>query len=92
MRSQPVVGISPQPQHPRPATVQSCLYYYFSGPASRRDAGGPQLVESVIQLRRFGELRDGYAHEIAASCLRLIGLDPPAVAKARAAAEQLSPA
>jgi AcrR family transcriptional regulator len=48
-----------------------------------------QLVESVIQLRRFGELRDGYAHEIAASCLRLIGLDFPAVARARGAAEAL---
>ena len=35
-----------------------------------------QLVESVIQLRRAGELRDGYAHEIAASCLRLAGLGP----------------
>jgi hypothetical protein len=51
-----------------------------------------RLVESVVQLRRFGELRDGYAREIALSCLRRIGLDPPAVAKARAAAEQLSPA
>jgi AcrR family transcriptional regulator len=49
-----------------------------------------QLVESVIQLRRLGELRDGYAHEIAASCLRLIGLDSVALAKARAAAGHLS--
>ena len=47
-------------------------------------------VESVVQLRRFGELRDGYAREIASCRLRRIGLDPPAVAKARAAAEQLS--
>jgi AcrR family transcriptional regulator len=51
-----------------------------------------QLVESVIQLRRFGELRDGYAREIAASCLRLIGLGAADVARARAAAEALSPA
>jgi hypothetical protein len=35
-----------------------------------------RLVESVVQLRRFGELRDGYAREIALSCLRRIGLDP----------------
>jgi AcrR family transcriptional regulator len=48
-----------------------------------------QLVESVIQLRRSGELRDGYAHEIAASCLRLIGLDAAALAKARVVAGQL---
>lgn len=48
-----------------------------------------QLVESVIQLRRLGELRDGYADEIAASCLRLVGLGAQAVAAARAAAEAL---
>ena len=43
-----------------------------------------QLVESVIQLRRTGELRDGYGHEIAAACLRLIGLEPADIARARA--------
>jgi AcrR family transcriptional regulator len=48
-----------------------------------------QLVESVIQLRRAGPLGDGYAHQIAASCLRLVGLDGPAVAAARSAAEDL---
>ncbi len=48
-----------------------------------------QLVESVIQLRRLGELRDGYADEIAAACLRLVGLGAAAVAQARAAAEAL---
>lgn len=45
-----------------------------------------QVVESVIQMRRAGEWRDDYAHEIAASCLRVVGLDPDAVARARAGA------
>jgi AcrR family transcriptional regulator len=45
-----------------------------------------QVVESVIQMRRSGGWRDDYAHEIAASCLRLVGLDPDAVARARARA------
>ena len=44
-----------------------------------------QVVESVIQLRRAGQWRDDYAHEIAASCLRLVGLGPADVARARAA-------
>ncbi len=48
-----------------------------------------QLVESVIQLRRTGPLGDGYAHQIAAACLRLAGLDPAAVAAARLAAQSL---
>jgi AcrR family transcriptional regulator len=43
-----------------------------------------QLVESVIQLRRTGEWRDGYTHEIAAACLRLVGLSPEMVSRARA--------
>jgi DNA-binding NarL/FixJ family response regulator len=41
-----------------------------------------QVVESVIHLRRSGDLRDSYAHDIAASCLRLIGLAAPEVARA----------
>lgn len=45
-----------------------------------------QVIESVIQLRRAGELRDGYGHQIAAACLRLAGLGPEDVARARAAA------
>jgi AcrR family transcriptional regulator len=45
-----------------------------------------QLVESVIQLRRAGALRDGYGHEIAAACLRLVGLGPAEVARARTTA------
>lgn len=45
-----------------------------------------QVVESVIHLRRSGELRDSYAHDIAASCLRLLGLPDPEVARARTAA------
>jgi AcrR family transcriptional regulator len=49
-----------------------------------------QLVESVIQLRRVGELRDGCEHEIAAACLRLVGLGPAQVAHARAAADGLT--
>jgi AcrR family transcriptional regulator len=49
-----------------------------------------QLVESVIQLRRAGELRDGYGHEIAAACLRLVGLGPAQVARARVAADGLT--
>jgi AcrR family transcriptional regulator len=48
-----------------------------------------QLVESVIQLRRADALRDGHPHQIAAACLRLAGLTPPAVGQARAAAEAL---
>jgi len=48
-----------------------------------------QLVESVIQLRRAGQLGDGYADQIAASCLRLAGLDAAAVAAARSAAQAL---
>jgi AcrR family transcriptional regulator len=49
-----------------------------------------QLVESVIQLRRAGAMRDGYEHEIAAACLRLVGLEPAEVARARAAAAGLA--
>jgi AcrR family transcriptional regulator len=48
-----------------------------------------QVVESVIQLRREGQLRDGYGHQIAAACLRLVGLGPAEVARARAAADDL---
>ncbi|MGH3252187.1 MAG: TetR/AcrR family transcriptional regulator [Trebonia sp.] len=48
-----------------------------------------QLVESVIHLRRSGDLRDSHAHDIAASCLRLVGLEPPEIARARAAAQSL---
>jgi hypothetical protein len=48
-----------------------------------------QVVESVIQMRRSGIWRDDYAHEIAASCLRLIGLDSDAVARARVGAPSL---
>ena len=48
-----------------------------------------QLVESVIQLRRAEELRDGYSHQIAAACLRVAGLSEGEVARARAAAGDL---
>jgi AcrR family transcriptional regulator len=48
-----------------------------------------QLVESVIHLRRAGQLRDGYAHDIAAGCLRLAGLPPGKISRARRAAEEL---
>jgi AcrR family transcriptional regulator len=48
-----------------------------------------QVVESVIHLRRSGDLRDSHAHDIAASCLRLIGLGVPEVARAREAAGRL---
>ena len=48
-----------------------------------------QVVESVIHLRRSGDLRDTHADDIAASCLRLIGLAAPEVASARAAAGRL---
>jgi AcrR family transcriptional regulator len=51
-----------------------------------------QVVESVIQLRRAGGLRDSYAQEIAASCLRLLGLDTLEVDRARAAAARFLPA
>lgn len=49
-----------------------------------------QVVESVIHLRRSGDLRDSYAHDIAASCLRLVGLPDPEVDRARAAARLLA--
>jgi hypothetical protein len=48
-------------------------------------------VESVIQLRRAGALRDGYGHDIAAACLRLIGLGAAEVARARGAAGLAAP-
>jgi AcrR family transcriptional regulator len=48
-----------------------------------------QVVESVIPLRRAGELHDSHAPDIAASCLRLIGLGEPEVARARDAAGEL---
>jgi AcrR family transcriptional regulator len=50
-----------------------------------------QVVESVIELRRAGEWRDDYAHEIAASCLRLAGCGPHEVARARLAAAAFLP-
>jgi AcrR family transcriptional regulator len=48
-----------------------------------------QLVESVIHLRRSGELRESHAPDIAASCLRLIGLAEPDIARARDTAATL---
>jgi AcrR family transcriptional regulator len=48
-----------------------------------------QVVESVIHLRRSGDLRDSHAHDIAASCLRLLGLDAPEITRARDAATRL---
>jgi AcrR family transcriptional regulator len=48
-----------------------------------------QLVESVIQLRRSGELSASHGHQIAAACLRLAGLGPVEVSRARAAAADL---
>jgi AcrR family transcriptional regulator len=48
-----------------------------------------QVVESVIQLRRSGHLRDSHAHDIAASCLRLVGLGAPEITRARATAARL---
>jgi AcrR family transcriptional regulator len=48
-----------------------------------------QIVESVIQLRRAGELRNSHGHQIAAACLRLTGLGPSEITRARAAAEDL---
>jgi AcrR family transcriptional regulator len=48
-----------------------------------------QAVESVIHLRRAGSWDDGYAHEIAGSCLRAVGLGPAEVARARAGAAEL---
>jgi hypothetical protein len=51
-----------------------------------------QVVESVIELRRTGEWRDGYAHEIAACCLRLAGLDGAEIARARETATRLTAA
>jgi AcrR family transcriptional regulator len=48
-----------------------------------------QAVESVIHLRRDGAWDDGYAHDIAGSCLRIAGLGPQAAARARKEAAQL---
>ena len=49
-----------------------------------------QIVESVIQLRRAGALHDSYGHEIAAACLRLVGLGPAEVVRARATAASMT--
>jgi AcrR family transcriptional regulator len=48
-----------------------------------------QVVESVIQLRRSGDLRDSYAGDIALCCLRLVGLKDADVTRARKAAGKL---
>lgn len=48
-----------------------------------------QVVESVIQLRRADDLRAGHGHQIAAACLRLVGLRLGEIARARAAASDL---
>lgn len=48
-----------------------------------------QLVESVIHLRRTEELQNAYGHEIAAACLRLVGLTPEQVSRARRTADRL---
>ena len=48
-----------------------------------------QVVESVVQLRRTGHLRDSYAPDIAGSCLRLVGLGEREVTRARDAAGRL---
>jgi AcrR family transcriptional regulator len=56
------------------------------------DLGGTlimQAVESVIQLRRGGPPGDGYGHQIAAACLRLTGLPPGEISRARDAADAL---
>jgi AcrR family transcriptional regulator len=45
-------------------------------------------VESVVQLRRTGQWRGDYAHEIAAACLRLAGIGPREAARARAGAAE----
>jgi AcrR family transcriptional regulator len=89
----------------RPERAQLQAAYGRLGRAAAQSAGsaGPaclaepliatlvmQVVESVIHLRRAGDLRDSYAHDIAASCLRLIGLADPEVARARAAAVHLA--
>jgi hypothetical protein len=49
-----------------------------------------QVVESVIELRRTGEWHDDYAHEIATSCLRFVGLGPDEVTRARLTAATLT--
>jgi hypothetical protein len=48
-----------------------------------------QVVESVVQLRRAGNLRDAYARDIAGSCLRLVGLGEQEVTRARDTAGRL---
>jgi len=48
-----------------------------------------QLVESVIHLRSAGRSSAGYSRDIAAACLRLIGLNPEQIARARRTADQL---
>jgi AcrR family transcriptional regulator len=48
-----------------------------------------QVVESVVQLRRTGHLRDSYASDIAGSCLRLVGLGEREVTRARDATGRL---
>ena len=48
-----------------------------------------QLVESVIQLRRLGSPPDGAGHQIAAACLRLVGISALEITRARDTAEEL---
>lgn len=48
-----------------------------------------QLAETVIQLRRAGDVRDTDRDAIVATCLRACGLDTSAVAAARRDAESL---
>jgi hypothetical protein len=48
-----------------------------------------QLVESVIQLRRLGSPPDGAGYQIAAACLRLVGISALEITRARDTAEEL---
>lgn len=48
-----------------------------------------QLAETVIQFRRTGDVDDTDRDAIAASCLRVCGLDAAAIATARSEAEPL---
>jgi hypothetical protein len=48
-----------------------------------------QLVESVIQLRRLGSPPDSAGNQIAAACLRLVGISALEITRARDTAEEL---
>ncbi len=85
------------PRRPPGATGRLRTPRHARGDARGRRHGRPaqlggiliQLVETVIQLRRGGEVDDRDRAAITSSCLRVCGLDTDAVAEARRGAGAL---